>query len=305
MGKYKSELSEFLHNTLTQIGHRQDYLIQKISELQNHVTCLYEMSNDTDNIPPARGHLQLIQRASIELAKRIDADLRAAGIVYFLGGGNLLGAVRNNGKFIPWDDDIDFDLLRPDFERAVALLTEKYNHDFYHTKWCTSGGIFKIFFNNKICVDLFPMDIYTKRTQTAEDIEQFRQDYKIAMDEARKWERGQSKYSGYADIINDLIMHGEPPAPDGDLFEGVDWQLKAERITRHYHNYLWRNEWILPHGEIEFGGHKFMCPRNPKAWLTTRYGDWEKFKPEFSKHYKYQLTCHDIKLLQSFIDGKI
>ena len=290
---------------LLEIEGRQNYLIQKVGELHEHITRLYALRCDYNDIPPAQGHLLLQQQACLKLAIMIDADLRAAGINYFLSAGNLLGACRT-GEFIPWDDDFDFGLLRDDFNRAVELLTEKYNHDLFKTTWAKSGGIFKVLFMNKICLDLFPWDIHSKRLETIEEITDFKADYKNAMNEARRLEQEKSTYSDYYSITKDMILHNEQPdMENGDIFEGVDWQLFPDRILGRYHDAIWRHEYILPFGEIEFCGHKFMAPNNPDAWLTTRYGDWRALRPEFSRHTSLHFSYEELETVKDFIDGKI
>lgn len=64
---------------------------------------------------------------SILLNMLIDFDTicRKHKLTYYMVGGTLLGAVRHNG-FIPWDDDIDIGMPRPDYERFVNLAQTEF-----------------------------------------------------------------------------------------------------------------------------------------------------------------------------------
>jgi lipopolysaccharide cholinephosphotransferase len=59
----------------------------------------------------------------LELLQEFDALCSKHGLRYDLAGGSLLGAVRHGG-FIPWDDDIDVCMPRPDFCALLELKAQ-------------------------------------------------------------------------------------------------------------------------------------------------------------------------------------
>lgn len=64
--------------------------------------------------------LDEIHEEEVRLLLKFDAFCRDHGLRYSLCGGTLLGAVRHKG-FIPWDDDIDLNMPRPDWDRLVSM----------------------------------------------------------------------------------------------------------------------------------------------------------------------------------------
>ena len=62
-----------------------------------------------------------IWQVEMELLAELDGICRRHGLRYFVDYGTLLGAVRHRG-FIPWDDDIDVVMMRPDYERLKLVI---------------------------------------------------------------------------------------------------------------------------------------------------------------------------------------
>ena len=60
----------------------------------------------------------------LRIAECFDGICRRHGIPYFMLGGTMLGAVRHKG-FIPWDDDMDFGIPRPYFNRFIETAREE------------------------------------------------------------------------------------------------------------------------------------------------------------------------------------
>lgn len=62
--------------------------------------------------------LSRLQEIERDILREFDALCRRKGWRYFLLGGSALGAVRHGGM-IPWDDDIDVGMPRPDYVRFL------------------------------------------------------------------------------------------------------------------------------------------------------------------------------------------
>ena len=70
-----------------------------------------------------------IHRRCLGILEYVDQICREEGITYWLSGGTLLGAVRHKG-FIPWDDDVDLMMPRPEYERFLQLADRCSNDRF-------------------------------------------------------------------------------------------------------------------------------------------------------------------------------
>jgi lipopolysaccharide cholinephosphotransferase len=72
-----------------------------------------------------REKIDLAELKKIQLALLTEMDMICAkeGYKYSLGGGSLLGAIRHKG-YIPWDDDIDVMMPRPDYEKFLKYCKE-------------------------------------------------------------------------------------------------------------------------------------------------------------------------------------
>ena len=79
--------------------------------------------------------------AQLEVLNDVDNACRENGIQYFAEWGTLLGAVRHHG-FIPWDDDMDICMKRPDYNRFLEIAEKimPSNYKIYNLKSHNNDG---------------------------------------------------------------------------------------------------------------------------------------------------------------------
>lgn len=65
--------------------------------------------------------LDELKQIELDIMKKIHSFCEEHEIKYYLAYGTLIGAVRHQG-FIPWDDDIDIQLMREDYEKFLKLF---------------------------------------------------------------------------------------------------------------------------------------------------------------------------------------
>lgn len=65
-----------------------------------------------------------VQQIELGLLRVFAQFCKDHDLTYYLAYGTLLGAIRHQG-FIPWDDDIDVLMPRPDYDRLASLLHDE------------------------------------------------------------------------------------------------------------------------------------------------------------------------------------
>ena len=77
-----------------------------------------------------------VHKRLLPLIKEIDRVCTINNIEYILDGGSALGAIRHSG-FIPWDDDFDIVMTRPQYDLFIKALDKdldsKYHYQCYKT----------------------------------------------------------------------------------------------------------------------------------------------------------------------------
>ncbi len=248
-----------------------------------------------------------MQQVYLELLEEFDRLCAAHGLRYDLAGGSLLGAVRHGG-FIPWDNDIDVCMPRPDYERLLALkLSGKLTLEPKRDILCDRDDTFARHFGRYIRRDV------RRITDMAEDsdcpwigMDIFPVDGLPIGDRAFHWQcwrvrqlrrflltsvekKGTSRRGSLAAKIKDLyrpILKKIGPFRIARKLDKVCSKVPFETaeyvgaITGMYgHRERWRKAEMLPQTRLDFETIQACAYQNYDIYLSHLYGDYMKLPP--------------------------
>ena len=87
---------------------------------------------------PDGSMLRRQQMRMLEILLEVDKICKKHDIRYWLSSGTLIGAMRHNG-FIPWDDDLDIEMMRADYLRLMKVLPSELP-DWLALQNCQTGS---------------------------------------------------------------------------------------------------------------------------------------------------------------------
>lgn len=282
---------DFIGDPLNRMSAQKDIYLKKTEELEKQVQ-YFKKHTDIRSIKPAEGELRLRQKKSVQVSAEFFEKVSELHIKPILYGGNLLGYVRHNG-FIPWDDDIDFALLREDYEKLKMYCEEyicsgkeqekncesKIRRYFYSLQYDHFSVGVEMDDNYCIGMDFFSLEYYADH-YTISDLRKFSDKLMaglILLDS--KEEKIQ--------YINRALEENKKNTArvSSNIYFGID---NMEMRNSYHKGGFIPKEVVFPLKKVMWEGAYFYVPNNAEEFLTYEYENIWDFPEDvgISPHFK-------------------
>lgn len=241
----------------------------------------------------------------LNIALELDRICRENDIQYMMVGGTMIGAIRHKG-FIPWDDDMDFGVLRKDYENLKHLLESNLKEPYRlrtmdNTKTLAvefmkiedGRTLTKERFNEDadeemgINIDIFPLDYTNHKMGIFSKNNIIYQLIKIQNYKYFDGELG----SITKKIIRFVIRILTPFLNRKTIIHLIHKMLSKDGpcLVNNYGVYRLKEvmpkEYFVPAKEYEYAGKRLMGINDYDRYLTHVYGDYMKLPPENKRHF--------------------
>ncbi len=261
--------------------------------------------------------LEETHTALLGILIKFDEICKKHGLEYSIAYGTLIGAVRHKG-FIPWDDDVDVVMTRPEYERfyqmvksgeidlgeRFALSEDRGKEAFYpFLKLMDKRYSIERFSQREVpylYVDIFPLDGVPEEEAKLEKARKKRLKYSAILALAR-WAVPEKKWMlilralGFPFYLG-CALYGMPRAVKKANENALSYAFEeSENCSLMCFD---REMWLLPREcftrfcDIQFEGHTFRAIEDYDRWLKAVYGDYMTPPPE-NKRVKHNLRVTD------------
>lgn len=231
----------------------------------------------------------------LRILKELDRYCNVNHLTYYITCGTLIGAIRHKG-FIPWDDDLDVMMPRPDFLRLCAEyqsndfnfrnIRNDKSHSYNFGRLC-SNRLYRLFKNKPIYN--VGIDVYVINGAPSTSKEQCKliNDTFVHINRARFLIR----------VRSNLVRRGLWPFKNLN-FELLNKELfSAERCFERYNyeesDFVWafgggktimKKELLETQIKLPFEDGLFLAPEHYHEVLSLSYGDYMQLPPEEMRH---------------------
>lgn len=258
--------------------------------------------NDKRAIEWTPEQLRKLQLELLDILLEFDRVCKENDIRYFLSSGTLIGALRHKG-FIPWDDDVDVDMLREDYDKFCEIAPKELKEKFFlqttdtdpEYRW-TYGKVRKndtkyirvgqshISQKTGLCIDLIPLD-NLPNNEFGQRILEFGCMFcrKVLWSIVGKYQlNGLAKYLFYFISLIPRNVALQCHKLLATMFQGSKKKYISSYNTdvRTQYGYAWKREWFLDTVQVEFEGHLFPAPIGYHDLLYALYGNYMELPPE-------------------------